>query len=747
MEEQTGRKAEDELTRKENEEEMTGKSTEEEQTEMLEIIRASAEDIPIPESLSPESMRAAIGEEKEEKLHRKSKVRTLIRVFGIAAAACAAAVLIPVSLHLMKNSSAKPAAATTAESVQKQTAEKTAGEAAGETAGETVGGTDSVFTAAGDYKSVYTAIQKVYASAVSYTEAGNAVTEDAVSPQEAGQKSAAAADAQESTGQEASSADSHSDTNLREEDVDEGDIVKTDGSYIYILDNSQGVRIVKADGAGLSEAGFISLENSDSMSVSEMYVSGDRLVLIEQKWSEVLNEVTSENDVVRDVYVPENQDQVTAVTYDISDRSHPSESGRVTCDGYYQFSRLKDGVLYLFTTYGNSVWACDDLTAADTGTASDISEDSDDYDEKTFLASGGVPEVNGNSIPSENIYIPQNPYSDSYLVMTSVRLSSPSDAVDSKAVLSWTDGIYVSSDAIYLYSASWMNLENDTSVVRFRYADGTFTEAGACEVPGTINDSFSIDESDDGHLRIAVTSWPSYTESTAEGTNTMENAVCIFDSEMNRTGELTGFAPGERIQSARFLNNICYIVTYKNTDPLFAIDLSNPENPVLLGELKIPGFSSYLHFWGEGRLFGLGMETDPDTSEVTGLKLSMFNISDPANVTEESVMIPEDAFGADALYNYKALLINPEKNIIGFGTYYSSESGDVYTTYYDYRVFSYRDGNFVNVFRRNLAEDEDNSVYNTRGIYIGNTFYLVCGSSITAYDMNDSYQQIGEYNG
>jgi inhibitor of cysteine peptidase len=728
----------EELTGKENEEELTGKSSEEEQTEMLEMIRASAEDLPIPESLSPENMCAAIGKEKEERRHQKSKVRKLIWAFGIAAAACAAAVLIPVSLHLMKSSSAKPAAGTTAESVQKQTV--------GETE-ETAGETDSVFTAAADYESVYAALQKVSASAVSYMEAGNAAAEDAVSPQETDQKSAAAADAQGSASQEASSAESHSDTNLREKDVDEGDIVKTDGNYIYVLENNQSVRIVRADGGSLSDAGSISLDSSDSMSVLEMYVSGDRLVLIEQKWTAVLNEVTSENDVARDVYVSENQDQVTAVTYDISDRSHPSESGKVTCDGYYQSSRLEDGVLYLFTTYGNRVWACYDVMTPDMGTGSDVSDESDEYDEKTFLASGGVPEVNGNSIPSENIYIPQNPYSDSYLVMTSVRLSSPSDAVDSKAVLSWTDGIYVSSDAIYLYSASWMNLENDTSVVRFRYADGNFTEAGACEVPGTINDSFSIDESDDGHLRIAVTSWPSYTESTAEGTNTMENAVCIFDSEMNRTGELTGFAPGERIQSARFLNNICYIVTYKNTDPLFAIDLSSPENPVLLGELKIPGFSSYLHFWGEGRLFGLGMETDPDTSEVTGLKLSMFNISDPANVTEESVMIPEDAFGADALYNYKALLIDPEKNIIGFGTYYASESEEDYTTVYDYRVFSYRDGNFVNVFRKELADDEDNSMYNTRGIYIGNTFYLVCGSSITAYDMNDSYQQIGEYNG
>ena len=96
-----------------------------------------------------------------------------------------------------------------------------------------------------------------------------------------------------------------------------------------------------------------------------------------------------------------------------------------------------------------------------------------------------------------------------------------------------------------------------------------------------------------------------------------------------------------------------YFVTYKNVDPLFSVDLSDPENPRILGELKVTGFSSYLHFYGEDRLLGIGSETDPDTGASKGIKLSMFDISDPANVTEIAKYVIEDTYSFTAFTTTK----------------------------------------------------------------------------------------------
>ena len=141
---------------------------------------------------------------------------------------------------------------------------------------------------------------------------------------------------------------------------------------------------------------------------------------------------------------------------------------------------------------------------------------------------------------------------------------------------------------------------------------------------GYINNTFSLNEYK-GYLRIVTTSW--------EDTST--NALYILDESMNTCAKLENLAKGETIQSARFMGDIGYFVTYKQVDPLFSVDLKDPRNPKILGELKVTGFSSYLHFYGEDKLLGIGTETDPQSGEWLGVKLSMFDTSDPSNVLEE----------------------------------------------------------------------------------------------------------------
>jgi uncharacterized secreted protein with C-terminal beta-propeller domain len=714
-----------------------------------------------------------------------------MKALGIAAAACAAAILIPLgvrmSMGLYQAGTASGKAGQT-EAGQTETGQTTAGynttgdstgsgsaagsgDAAGQDSSNESGEVSSaekneisnVLTPAKNYETLYEKLK----SAVSYrkslyiTDMAQA-TENA-SPADAGenyaaQDSAAAgtahggdtgAAADTDNGTSGSADSDHSDTNLRENGIDEGDGVKTDGRYLYIL-NDEGVRIISADGGTMSEAAFIDARVSAGRKILEMYVADDRLILLTQDYGTVLSTIDDTGSGNADSVNPAagtsqtyqvlTRDTVTVSTYDITDRTSPELLGQVTADGYYSTSRLADGVLYLMTQY-------DGMYGSGLYTDTDSS-----YAETSFLESGAVPGVNGTALEAGDIYLPENVTGDSYLLLTSVKLSEPAAAADSKAILSYAGNVYVSSKALYLITSDWMNYTSGSTIVRIDYADGSFTPSGACTVPGEVLDTFCIDESSDGYLRVASTSYGG----TASGgryifdgdmtsvdgkiseSGTTSNGVYIFDREMNPVGSVTGIAPGEKIQSARFLDNVCYLVTYKNMDPLFSIDLSDPANPKLLGELSIPGFSQYLHFWSGSLLFGLGCETDPESGAVTGLKLSMFDISDPSNVTETSKTVLENLTGADALYNYRALLINPEKNIIGFSAY-SSDSSTANGNY-GYQVFSYENGSFYAKWNQILTGD-DGSV---RGVYIGSTFYLVRNGAVTAYDMNAGYAEIGK---
>jgi uncharacterized secreted protein with C-terminal beta-propeller domain len=186
-----------------------------------------------------------------------------------------------------------------------------------------------------------------------------------------------------------------------------------------------------------------------------------------------------------------------------------------------------------------------------------------------------------------------------------------------------------------------------------------------------------------------------------------------------------------------------YLVTFRNTDPLFTVDLSDPEEPRLLGELKIPGFSDYLHFWGEDSLLGIGWDADEKDGGIQGLKLTMFDISDPLAVREISSLIMKNYWQCDGLDDYRMLLVDPGKNLIGFeAACETEEEEDVWEWKDEYHVFSFEDGKF-----RKLAALDLESLglfYGARGLYIGDTFYLAEGSRILAFDLKEDFKKIGE---
>ena len=329
--------------------------------------------------------------------------------------------------------------------------------------------------------------------------------------------------------------------------------------------------------------------------------------------------------------------------------------------------------------------------------------------------------INDTPLSASDILLPEYLNDSSYLILSSVNTEEPSRTLEQKAIVSAASLFYVSAHNIYICNGYWNKEQEGTQIIRFGYTDGSILAAGAAQVPGSINDSFSLDEYE-GNLRILTTDW-------SQGTSV--NNLFILDKDLNMIGKLADLAPEESIRSARYMGDIVYFVTFRDTDPLFSVDVSDPSNPVLLGALKIPGFSSYLHFYGENLLLGLGYEVDSETGEYQGVKLSMFDISDPSNVTETSKYVLEDTSYCPGLYDYKAILADPEKNILGFQCEDS------------YLVFSY-DGEqgFLNLF----TEEWDSSQevwYPFRGLFISDTFYLTDFQSIQAYDMTDQYRKTG----
>lgn len=502
-------------------------------------------------------------------------------------------------------------------------------------------------------------------------------------------------------------------TNLQEADVDEGDIVKTDGSYIYILrrDMSLAILQVEENGAAAQLVSVTPVSVQADGSIHEMYLDGDRLYIIT---SEYISSLESEGDV----YYPNTMRQVRLQTFDISDRSNPALTGTVTQEGSYETSRKNGGFVYLFTSYYPDI--------------------QDTYDNSVIM-----PRLNGTEASASDVFLPESLSSSTYLVISSVDTAQPEEIFDSKILVSCATDYYVSAENIYIANTQYDGGQPRTEITKFHYEDGEIIGVAAGSVKGYLNNSFSMNEYE-GNLRVvstytgdeynAVRDMASQITGTYYEQNWEEhNALYVLDDMLQQIGAIEGLADGETIRSARFFGDVGYFVTFRQTDPLFSVDLSDPANPRILGELKISGFSSYLHFYGENLLLGIGYEADEETGITSGLKLSMFDISDPANVTEVHRFVIPGITWCPAIEDYKSILVQPQKNIIGF--------------YCDnrYLVFSYdEEEGFTSELTYDFYSDMlvGQAEYNTmRGLYIEDTLYLAGNTFLVSFDMKNGFEK------
>jgi inhibitor of cysteine peptidase len=562
----------------------------------------------------------------------------------------------------------------------------------------------------------------------------------------------------------------YSKTNIQVEGVDEADIVKTDGEYIYIVSGGN-LTIVKAYPP--EEARVVS-KISLTGDIAGIFINGDKLAVFETEYGvyplyegEIVYDVSTSSEEVNEPAVddetsvappptngsapddenrtspgipeprngstPEEPPKVpepivyepptTSIkVYDISDRGNPVLKRNFSVDGNYFSSRMIGDYVYVVATQ----WAVFIET--------DVFLPRVHLDNETEI------------IPPDDIYYYN--FSDSSYSFTSiVALSIKNDAqapTHETILLGATSTIYVSQDNIYLTFPNYTWQENETmktSIQRIKIDKQAITFAAQGEVPGYVLNQFSMDEHN-GYFRIATTvynyNWRTFTEEKTAEEATDKNNVYVLDMNLNIVGKLEDLAPGEQIYSARFMGNRLYLVTFRNIDPLFVIDLSNPTAPKVLGQLKVTGYSGYLHPYDENHIIGIGKETEyeakADFSWYQGVKISLFDVSDVSNPVEiAKYEIGDRGTDSPVLWDHKALLFDKEKNLLVIPVLVA----EMDPTKYEGEVPDWAYGEYVwqgaYVFdislngldlRGRITHMEDNADLMKRGYYFG-SYYTV----------------------
>ena len=531
----------------------------------------------------------------------------------------------------------------------------------------------------------------------------------------------------------------YSGTNVQVAGVDEGDRVKTDGAYLYMIREYEFI-IMQVNGAEVTDisdtmvGASVDNEEQENGAVlnsekcpQELYVCGDRAAIISTYYDyyDMPDGTTSSKSF-------------TAVDiYDITDRTAPALVASLGQDGYTVATRMIDNTLYLVTSYYPNAPVADQ--------------------EDTF-----VPCMyrDGERTPMECGSVAMIPNDDTMTFDVLGSYSIPdAGVISSQSILGGGDTVYMNAENLYLcrivyadtvsdtreespYTVTDHTQSVDTVITRYSVADSKLTYAASGSVAGGLLNQFSLDENN-GYLRVVTTEdrteFSVYLdeandfENTKFGGTTTSNDLFVLDADLKTVGSITGIAEGERIYSVRFQGDWGYLCTYRETDPIFAVDLSDAKKPAVTGEVKLSGYSDYLHVWNDDLLFGLGMETqevageEGTTLRLDGMKMVMINKADPANLTEAGTA-SINADYSEALTNHKAILVDPARDLIAF----PAESS--------YLVYGYSpEAGFT--LKAEIAVSEWD--WNNRGVVIGDYFY-VCGSDrVNVLDLN-TLENVGE---
>jgi inhibitor of cysteine peptidase len=537
----------------------------------------------------------------------------------------------------------------------------------------------------------------------------------------------------------------YSETNVQVDGIDEGDMVKTDGTYIYQIADAK-VKIIKAVPANLMELeSTISFDSTTSP--NQLFIHGDQLVVISSEYEQQDAEpVETALKMVEDRIFPLFQSTKVRV-YDIQDRKKPNLSREVEVEGTLVSSRKMDGKIYLISTHQPDYWILENKNNTETDLRPRFYDSNSSNDFQT---------VDFNDIQ----YFPKSE-SPVYNQILAFDLERPSEKIHLTTYLGGGEQLYMSDKNLYitLSNSNYSTLLTDvndarsTDIYKFSINETGVDFKDSTKVKGRILNQFSMDEYN-GFFRVATTEGNTWDEEKPSA-----NHLYILDEKLQPVGQIANLARGERIYSARFINDRIYLVTFKETDPLFVIDASVPKEPKVLGELKIPGFSNYLHPYDENHLIGFGMDTKMITNKeqgnepqiiTSGVKFSLFDVSDVSRPREKfSETIGGQGTYSPLNYDHKALLFDKEKNIFAFpiNVYENAEGSEVEQQFRFQGAYVYNiDINKGLTLKKQITHLDENSSYEEweseiqRLLYIGDTIYAISNGTISGYDLRDDHE-------
>jgi len=487
----------------------------------------------------------------------------------------------------------------------------------------------------------------------------------------------------------ADSASDYSETNIQVQGVDEADIVKNDGKYIYVV---SGNRVVIVDAYPAENMEILS--EIDVSGVNQIFINDNKLIVFANN----------------NVYI-----------YDVSDKENPELESEIESDGNYVDSRMIGDYVYVISNkYVNrdnpyppiykingleekvsatevSYWPYPDTSYVFTSILA-INVEDGEFDSNVYLtgASRNI-YVSQNNIYltyqktvnreeyaediADQVYFPllSSEYDDKIQnVLDSndnswQKLNKMQEIVDEYAKALPADEFEEFSEELLErleeFEVYIQKKQEKTIIHKININEGEIEYLGVGEVPGNVLNQFSMDEYD-GYFRIATT--------TGRWGYTSLNHIYILDEDLEIVGSVEDLAEGERIFSARFLGKRAYLVTFEAIDPLFVIDLSDPENPEVLGYLKIPGYSDYLHPYDENHVIGIGKDVDASIdadkihsdyavyyTAILGVKVSLFDVSDVSNpIEKDKIIIGDRGTESPLLNDHKALLFDKEKELL-----------------------------------------------------------------------------------
>lgn len=542
----------------------------------------------------------------------------------------------------------------------------------------------------------------------------------------------------------------YSATTVQESGVDESDMVKTDGTHLYIARTNEVVIVRK----GAADPGSIAARIPVSGTVESLYLEGDLLVILSLAEGSYSDPGEPRILIGMPSWMP-SEARTGVLFYDVSNPGSPRRLKEVELDGSLVSTRLTSGRLHVVQQYVPLIPALDgdyNGTASDQEATVERNTEStaaltlaDLIPSYTVIDSQGI---SGGDLPLvtyDRFYRPAVPEGGSIVTITTFRLEEGGIPFESIGFVGDTHTVYASTSALYLI-ANVYDVTADATGARtliHRFALDDLSDISSGTVRGWIVNQFSLGEHD-GVLRVATTEY-------SEDFSNLTNSVFCLEprgAELEVIGSIEDITPGERIYSARFTGERGYLVTFVQVDPLITLDLSDPASPAIAGELILPGYSTYIHPLDDDTILTLGMNTLEESGMVLndGVQLSVFDVSDFAEpVLMDRVTIGDRGTGSEALWNHKAFTFHAEGNLIAFPVdLYEDQGGSDPWTWgtfslsglYVYRLVEGAGFDFLGTITTQTAEDLSYGSW-TRGVFIGTGIFAVNADVLQRADVED----------